>query len=158
MVGGSHGSLSCQRAPRVPRTRRKYTEGSDTPVLTLPGSGKAELVPSVTQGSGALIMSWGLGQGRNHHPRRLSHPRPFRKARAGWRLALSFDWYAVSAFSELVLPGPFDGALAVMQGAVFRHLLGTLIFWYPTTPLLYFFSLVFLIPWHTITCYNQWWI
>jgi hypothetical protein len=89
----TRGSPSCQRAPRVPRARRKYAEGSGAPVLTL-------------LGSSALMMSWGLEQGENHRPRRLSQPRPFRKARAGRRLALGFDWHVVSAFSESVLPGP----------------------------------------------------
>jgi hypothetical protein len=28
--------------------------------------------------------------------------------------------------------GPYDGVLANAQGAVFRHPLGTLVFWYPT--------------------------
>jgi hypothetical protein len=66
--------------------------GSGAPVLTL-------------LGSSALMMSWGLEQGGNHRPRHLSQPRPFRKARAGQRLALGFDWHAVSAFSGSVLPG-----------------------------------------------------
>jgi hypothetical protein len=34
----TRGSPSCQRAPRVPRARRKYAEGSGAPVLTLLGS------------------------------------------------------------------------------------------------------------------------
>jgi hypothetical protein len=56
--------------------------GSDAPVLLLPRSGEAEVIPDRAQGSGALTTSWGLGRGGNFCPRRLSRPRPLRKARA----------------------------------------------------------------------------
>jgi hypothetical protein len=46
---------------------------------------------STPRGSGALMTSWGLGRGGNCRPRRLSRPRPLRKARAGWRLTLRFE-------------------------------------------------------------------
>jgi hypothetical protein len=45
---------------------RSMPRGSGTLVLTLQGSGKAEVVPDGAQGSGALMMSWGLGRGRSH--------------------------------------------------------------------------------------------
>jgi hypothetical protein len=56
-VGGPSGSLSCQRAQRVPRARQKYAEGSSVPVLTLLGSDEAELVPGATRGLSALMTS-----------------------------------------------------------------------------------------------------
>jgi hypothetical protein len=67
------------------------------------GRGKSTL-----RGSSALIISWGLGQGGNCRPRRLSHTRPFRKARVGMEVddhALS-DGHAISAFGGSVLLGP----------------------------------------------------
>jgi hypothetical protein len=36
--------------------------GSGAPVLTLQGSGEAEIVLNRAQGSGALMMSWGSGE------------------------------------------------------------------------------------------------
>jgi hypothetical protein len=90
--------LGAPMAPRLSRGlhvslgRGKSTpRGSGAPVLTLPGSGEVEIIPGRAQGLGALMTSWGLGRGENYRSRRLSHPRPFRKARAGWRLALDFE-------------------------------------------------------------------
>jgi hypothetical protein len=39
--------------------------GSGAPVLTLQGLGEAEIVPNRVRGSGTLMMSWGLGRGKN---------------------------------------------------------------------------------------------
>jgi hypothetical protein len=61
---GLCGSLSCQRAPRVPWARQKYAKGSGTPVLTLPGSGEAEIVPDWARGLDTLMTSRELGRGR----------------------------------------------------------------------------------------------
>jgi hypothetical protein len=54
-------------APRLDRglrvsLGRSTPSGSGTPVLTLPGSGKAEIVPDRAQGSSALMTSWGSGE------------------------------------------------------------------------------------------------
>jgi hypothetical protein len=61
------------RAPVAPHLARRLSvslgrgrstpRGSGAPVLTLLGSGETEIVPDRAQGSGALIMSWGLRQG-----------------------------------------------------------------------------------------------
>jgi hypothetical protein len=59
---GPRDSPPCQRAPRVPRVRLKYAKGSGAPVLMLPGSDEAEIVPDRAQGSGALMTSWGSGE------------------------------------------------------------------------------------------------
>jgi hypothetical protein len=89
---------------------------------------------STPRGSGALMTSWGLERGENCRPRRLSRPRPLCKARAGWRL--TFVSQAIDLLSaplaDRFYQGPYNGVLANVQGAVFRHLLGTLVFWYPT--------------------------
>jgi hypothetical protein len=54
LARGLHMSLG--RGGSMPR-------GSGALVLTLQGSGEAEVVPDGAQGSGALMMSWGLGRG-----------------------------------------------------------------------------------------------
>jgi hypothetical protein len=82
------------------------------------------------RGSGALMMSWGLERGGKCRLRRLSCPRSFRKARTGWRFTLVPR--ATDMLSAL-LAGRFywslyDGVLANVHGAVFCHLLDTLIF------------------------------
>jgi hypothetical protein len=40
---------------------RSMPRGSSAPMLTLWGSGEVDIVPDGTQGSGALMTSWGLG-------------------------------------------------------------------------------------------------
>jgi hypothetical protein len=72
----------------------------------------------------------GLGRGENYRSRRLSRPRPLRKARAGQRLA-----FGPGATDMLLAPlagwfyrGPYDGALVDVQGVIFRHLLGTVVY------------------------------
>jgi hypothetical protein len=59
---GPRGSPPCQRAPRVPRARQKYAKEVGAPVLTLQGTGEAEIVPDRAQRSGALMTSWGSGE------------------------------------------------------------------------------------------------
>jgi hypothetical protein len=58
--GGPRGFPPCQRILRVPRARQKHAKRVGHPVLTLQGSGEAEVVSDGAQGSGALITSWGL--------------------------------------------------------------------------------------------------
>jgi hypothetical protein len=60
---GLRGSMSCQRAPRVPWARQKYAKGSGAPVLMLSGSGEVEIVPDRARGSGTLMTSRELGRG-----------------------------------------------------------------------------------------------
>jgi hypothetical protein len=104
---GGRGFPSCQRAPCVPWARRKYIEG-------------------VRRFDDVV----GLGRGGNCRLRHLSCPIPLHKARAGWRLT-----FVPRATDILAAPlagrfywGPYDGALANAQGAIFYHLLGTLVF------------------------------
>jgi hypothetical protein len=54
---GLHTSL--ERGRSMPR-------GMDAPMLTLQESGEAKIVLDRAQGSGALMMSWGLGRGGRH--------------------------------------------------------------------------------------------
>jgi hypothetical protein len=55
LATGLHASLG--RGRSTPR-------GSGAPVLTLWGSGKAEVVLDRAQGSGTLMMSWGSGEAK----------------------------------------------------------------------------------------------
>jgi hypothetical protein len=84
---------------------------------------------STPKGSGALMTSWGSGEVEKWCPRRLSRPRPFRKVRAGW--ILTFVLRATDMLSALLTGrfywGPYDVALVNIQGAIFYHLLGTLV-------------------------------
>jgi hypothetical protein len=61
---GPRGSPRLARGLHVSLGRgRSMPRGSGAPMLTLQGSGEAEIVPDRAQGSGALMMSWGLGRG-----------------------------------------------------------------------------------------------
>jgi hypothetical protein len=85
---------------------------------------------STLRGSDALMASWGLGRGRNCHPRCLSCPRPLRKDRARWILAFvprATDMLSTSLAGRFYWV-PYDGALANAQGVVFCHLLSSLVF------------------------------
>jgi hypothetical protein len=46
--GGPHGSLPCQRAPRVPRARQKYAKRVRRSYAYTTGVGEAEIVPDGT--------------------------------------------------------------------------------------------------------------
>jgi hypothetical protein len=89
------------------------------------GRGRSEL-----KGSDALMTSWGSGEAKKCRPGRPSRPRPLRKAWVGWSLSFvpqATDTLSVHLASRFCW-GSYDGALAVVQGAVFYHLLGTLVF------------------------------
>jgi hypothetical protein len=76
------------------------------------------------------MMSRGSGEVEKHRSRHLSRPRPFRKAQVGWSFPFvprTTDTLSVHLASQFFW-GPYDGALAIMQGAVFCHRLGTLVF------------------------------
>jgi hypothetical protein len=110
------GTGAAVRAPVAPHLARglhvslgrgrSMPRGSGAPMLTLQGSGKAEIIPDRAQGSGALIMSWGSGEAETTaRGAYLAQDLFARLGRdRGWLLTLS-DRYAVSAFGELVLPG-----------------------------------------------------
>jgi hypothetical protein len=60
---GPRGSLSCQRAPRVPRARQKYTKGIWRAYAFVAEVGRGRSHSRRAQGSGALMTSRGLGRG-----------------------------------------------------------------------------------------------
>jgi hypothetical protein len=75
---GPRGFSPCQRAPRVPRARQKYAKGVSRSRAYVAMVGHFDDVMR-------------LGRGGNYRPRHLSWLRPFRKARAGWRLAFGLE-------------------------------------------------------------------
>jgi hypothetical protein len=79
---GLHVSL--ERGKSMPK-------GLGAPVLSLQGSGEAEIAARRGTRVGHFDDVMGLEQSRNYHPRHLSHPRPFRKARVGRRLAFGIE-------------------------------------------------------------------
>jgi hypothetical protein len=66
VVVGAHTALDLARGPYVSLGRgESMPRGSGAPVLTLKGSSEAEIVPDGMQWLGALMISLGLGRGRN---------------------------------------------------------------------------------------------
>jgi hypothetical protein len=66
--------------------------GLGAPVLTLPGSGEAEIVPDKAQGSSALMTSWGSGEAETIvRGAYLARDLSARLGRDGGRLSASSD-------------------------------------------------------------------
>jgi hypothetical protein len=70
---------------------KSMSKGLGAPVLSLQGSGEAEIAARRGARVGHFDDVMGLGRSRNCHSRHLSHPRPFRKARAERRLAFGIE-------------------------------------------------------------------
>jgi hypothetical protein len=114
-------------------------EAGDTvggPWLTVLPEGSTCPLGEVEVSWGGRALWWyhrGSGEAEKCRSRRPSHPRRLRKARVGW--SLSFVPQVTDMLSALLggrfYWGPYDGALAIVQGAMFCRLLGTLVFWYP---------------------------
>jgi hypothetical protein len=85
------GSPPCQRAPRVPRARQKYAKevGRSRAYVARNGRGGNRSRQGAEVGCFDDVMR--LGRGGNYRSRRLSRPRPFRKARVGRRLASGLE-------------------------------------------------------------------
>jgi hypothetical protein len=65
---GAHAAPSLLEGPMRPSGEAKVCQGGSRDlVLTLQGSGEAEIVLDGVQESGTLMTSWGLRQGRNQH-------------------------------------------------------------------------------------------
>jgi hypothetical protein len=119
-VGPGHGSrapVDCARSrPSRRQERVPRFGGPVAPCLARGFHVSLERDGSKLRGSGALMMSWGLGRGGKCHPRRPSRPRPLRKAWVGW--ILSFVPQATDMLSVLLVgrfyQPPYDGALAIV--------------------------------------------
>jgi hypothetical protein len=75
---GPRGSPPCQGAPCVPRARQKHTKGVRRSCAHV---ARVRRFDDVME----------LERGGNYCPRRLSHLRHFRKARAGQKLAFGLE-------------------------------------------------------------------
>jgi hypothetical protein len=116
---------------------RSGCRGSPPPWLTVLPEGS-------TCPSGEEKVSWGGWALWWRHGARARQKNAARDTHLAWEPSARLGWDGVChsclrrltcyirAFGESVLLGPNDGALVIMQGAVFCHLLGTLVFWYLT--------------------------
>jgi hypothetical protein len=97
VVGGPRGSPSCQRAPRVPRTRQKYVE-------------EVGRFDDVTRARTR----------RKNAVRGAYLARDFPQGSGGMEFVVraASNWHAISVFVGSVLLGPYDEALAIVQGVV----------------------------------------
>jgi hypothetical protein len=112
---GPRGSPPCQRAPRVPQARQKYTKGVRCSHAHNVGVGRFDDVVE-------------LGRGENYQPRRLSRLRHFYKAgtEVGFQPRAT-DTPSVPLAGRFYR-GPYDGALVDVQGALVHHPLGTMVY------------------------------
>jgi hypothetical protein len=127
---GPSGFSPCHRAPRIPRARQKYAKRVRRSHAYVVGIGQGGSCSRQGAGVGHFDDIMGLGRGKNYRPRRLARLRPLYKARAGRRLAFG-PRVAVMLSAPLAghfYRGPYNGALANVQGAIFRHPLGTLVY------------------------------
>jgi hypothetical protein len=76
------------------------------------------------------MTSRGLRQGEKMSPEAPVLPETSPQGSGGMEFVIraASDWHAIRAFGESTLRGPYNGALAIVQGAVFYRLLGTLVF------------------------------
>jgi hypothetical protein len=89
---GSRAPVYCARS--YPSHRLEWVSWLGVPVAPCLSRGlhvSLGRCGSTLRGSGASMTSWGLERGGNCRSRRLSRPRPLRKARQGRRLALGFE-------------------------------------------------------------------
>jgi hypothetical protein len=127
----SRAPVDCARSHPSHRWERVLRLGAPWLPLLPEGSTCLSGEAEIRQGGRALLMTpWELGRGEKISPEVPISPRPFRKARVGW--SLSFVPRATDLLSAPLTGrfywGPYDGALAIVQGAVFCRMLGTLVF------------------------------
>jgi hypothetical protein len=114
---GPRGSPSCQRAPRVPRARRKHAKGVRLSRAYVAGVGR---INDVTRARTR----------RKPPPEAPISPETFPQGSGGTNVGsrLRATDMLSAPLAGRFYRGPYDGALADVQGAVFCHMLGTLVF------------------------------
>jgi hypothetical protein len=114
---GPRGSLSCQRAPRVPRAKRKYAEGVRRSCAYVAGVGCFD---DVMRARARQKPPLGAPISPETFPQGLGGMKVGSRLRATYMLSVPLAGRFYRA--------PYDGALADVQGAIFCHPLGTLVF------------------------------
>jgi hypothetical protein len=118
VVEGPRGSPSCQRAAHVPQARQKYAEGVGRSRAYVAGVGRFDDV----------VMAWAR---QKPPPEEPISPETFPQGSGGMEVGSRLRTTDIlsAPLTGRFYRGPYDGALADVQGAVFCHpLLSILVF------------------------------
>jgi hypothetical protein len=120
MVEGPRGSPSCQRAACVPQARQKYAEGVGRSRAYVVGVGHSRAYVAGIGRFDDVVMAWARQKPLPEEP---ISPETFPQGSGGMEVGSRLRTTDIlsAPLTGRFYRGPYDGALADVQGAVFCH-------------------------------------